>query len=93
MIAWVEKVESWSVNLPTRLKACLRLKNLALSSKTLKQDMARHAIQYTNKEVTELDRSYTLPCQKANFKSCEGCPETICDKKHYLSMDPQLIHA
>jgi hypothetical protein len=42
-------------------------------------------------EMTELDRAYTLPCQRANFKSCEGCPEVICNKKHYSGIEPQLI--
>jgi len=40
-----------------------------------------------------MDRAYTLPCQKANFSSCEGCPKEDCHTKHYFGMGPQQIHA
>jgi len=40
-----------------------------------------------------MDRAYTLPCQKSSFSSCEGCPKANCNRKHYLGMEPQLIHA
>ena len=64
-------------------------------SKTFKcHSLLRHAIQYRKKkEVTKMDRNYTIPCQKTSFSSCEGCPEADCNTKHYLGLEPQLIHA
>jgi len=38
-----------------------------------------------------MDRSYTLPCQKASFSSCEGCPKEECHLRHYPGMEPQQI--